>query len=97
MTKRELAEAVAKKCPNDDGKIFAINHVQRLLDALPEVLLDELAKSDNKKVTIPGLLVVKKSEKKAWVSALDQKKHPATTILNASLAKSFKDRFKQTL
>lgn len=58
--KRELATQLAEACPLEDGSIYRVSDVERILNVLGEVLALQLAQADVSSVEVPGVCVIRK-------------------------------------
>lgn len=92
---KQLAQALAEACPLEDGSIYRVDHVQRILEALPIVLVQKLCAEDVTEVSIPGICTIRRSPRKGFESPLSARMIPPGWSLRASLKRRFKDDFKE--
>jgi hypothetical protein len=95
-TRKKLAQELAEACPLDDGKMYKVADVERILAVFGDVLLDQLATDGVLSVDIPGVCKITRSPRAASQSHFDSSKTiPAGWTLRATLTKNFKKLMKE--
>jgi hypothetical protein len=96
MTKtRELAKALAEACPFDDGRIYKIDDVERILAVFGAVLAKRLAEGNDDAIDIPGVCTISRTARGAAKSPLVEGTIPAGWTVRAALKKRFKQDVKR--
>jgi hypothetical protein len=95
-TRKKLAQALAEACPFDDGRMYKVTDVERILAVFGDVLIAQLATDDVLSVDIPGVCKITRSPRAAAASHFDNSSIiPAGWTLRAVLTKNFKKLMKE--